>query len=358
MRRIYLYTIALSVAIFTLAGCERRPLYDQLDFTALVPVSIDWSLSGVPVEQMHRASVILFPEAGPEPLKYYLEGDLTYREIAVPVGVYKVLVLNETTDPDDWEGLTFTGTDRWETFAAVALPDAVRGLYSRSGSLPLIKNPDPLAAWSLGRFEVTEEMVTHSRDIASTLGASTSRTASTRGAALAAAVPDLMEVQPLPRIEKLTVLARVTRLSSAMVSTGYIDGMASGVYMVSGEKINTPGVHTFILNGRVYDQANGEATDDGTTTRTFNIFGRMPSPPVVFTLNLDFILTDGTLHPRETFDVTRLIVPQPGSIPPTSTIDVGYGTTNGDHLIELPDMRVKAGIGVEDWDEVNIDLKH
>ena len=95
-RKIILLAALFAVSLFT--ACERRSIEDGFEDTALIPVRIDWSLSGVSVEEMHRASVWLFPLDGSVPLQYRLESDLTYREIAVPVGAYSALVFNETVD--------------------------------------------------------------------------------------------------------------------------------------------------------------------------------------------------------------------------------------------------------------------
>jgi hypothetical protein len=337
--------LLFALPVLALIGCERRPLEDgELpEPTALIPVCIDWSVSGVSVEEMHRASVWLFPAAG-DPLEYRLEEDLMYREIAVPVGVYSVLVFNETTDREDWEAITFAGADRCETFAAIAVPEAVRGFYTRSDDLPMAMNPEPLAAWSLAGFEVTPETVIRTREIAR--GCNGSYRWMLRNEA-----PALTAVTPIPRYEQVEVTVRAVNLACSMQATGTIDGMAGGVYMASGEKIPAPAAHAFILNGRVYD-ANGT---DGTTTRTFNVFGRLPGADTHHNLNIDFLLTDGTLHPRETFDATDMMETKP-YIVTTHVINAGCGNLGGDRPIALPDG-LSTGITVDGWDEVMIPIK-
>lgn len=339
-------TLLLSLAVVLTAACERRELSDELDYTALIPVRIDWSASGLSMNEIHRASVWFFPEDNSAPLEYRLEGNLTYREIEIPVGVYSVLAFNETVDAGDWDAVTFTGTRRYETFAAMGVPETVRGFYTRSDALPLIKNPEPLAAWSLDRFEVTLEMVQRTRAVV--------RGQETPGVRnpLEVEVPELTEVKPLPRFERMTVTARVDNLVSAMQATGTIDGMASGVYLVSGEKIPTVSAHAFILSGRLYD-GNGK---DGTITRTFNTFGCLPPSMGHNSLDLDFLLTDGTLHPRQNFNVKNLIITVPNTLIPTKSITVGYDLRQGDHPVVLPSVDVNAGITVNEWEEVVIPL--
>jgi|GEM_PF-1795871 len=321
-------------------ACTRRPLEEEYSDMAPIPVCIDWSISGVPVEGMHRASVWLFPHGGGAPIEYRLEGNLTYREIQVPIGVYSVLVFNETTDENDWDAITFTGTNRYETFAAMAIPDAVRGFYSRTDELPLIKDPEPLAAWSLNRFEVTPELLARAKEIVRSYSPSYKDM-------LINEIPDLTVAKPLPRFERVQINAYITNLSSSMQITGTIDGMAAGVYMVSGEMVPTPAAHAFILNGRVYD----ENEKDGTTTRTFNIFGRLPAPATRHQLFLDCLLADGTLHPRFEFDVTQLIYTDQSAAVKRHIINLGFGI---DDTIVLPDMNMGAGISVDGWDEIII----
>ncbi len=339
-------TLLSVTSVLMSGGCTRRLLEDEYIPTAVVPVSINWSASGVPVEEMHRASVWLFPVNGEEPLQYHLEGNLNYREITVPVGVYSILVFNETIDDADWEGITFTGTNHYETFAAMSIPDAGRGLYTRSDTLPLVLTPEPLAVWSLDRFEVTPEMVNSTRSIANT------RSGEQR-AALENVAPGLTMIKPEPRIKQLTITAYITNLSSSMQVTGTIDGMAAGVYMVSGEKIPSTVTYPFLLNGRVYED-NGK---DGTTTRTFNVFGKVSDRKAHQKMTLDILLADGTLYPRETFDATGLMVINPEPVIPTYMVNVGYDNANGDHLTVLPDMGTEGTISVGGWDEVIVPVK-
>jgi hypothetical protein len=338
-----------------MAGCIRRPLEGDLDpETALIPVHINWSKSGVDTTTMHRASVLLYPEKGGEPLEYRLEGNLNDKEIQVPVGIYSVIVFNESTDPTDWTGITLTDKDNYQKFAAEALPVTSRGFYTRADDLPLIDNPDPLAAWSLERFEVTKKVLLRSRSSRNT------RANSRAEEILDETIASLSNIVPTPRIETMTVTARVENLTSSMQATGILDGMSSGVYMASGEKMTTTGAHTFILNGRQYDDTDDDGeSDDGTTTKTFNIFGRQP-PTAHIDLYIDFLLTDGTLYPRETFDATNMIERDTETIPVSNSLLVGLTSRDPDdpdHEISLPDMDVEAGITVGDWDEVIVPMK-
>ena len=335
---IFFLTIML-LALISFSNCTRRLLEDDIFETALIPVRIDWSVSGIKVEEMHRASIWLFPVTGGTPIEYRLEGNLKERKIAVPVGVYSVLVFNETIDEDDWKTISFTGTDSYEDFAVVALHEDTKGFYTRSEKLPLVATPEALAVWTLERFEVTPEMIDITRTNSMDENANTEE------------IAGLTEIKPTPRFERVIIKIFVTNLSSSMQATGIIDRMMSGVYLASGERIKDAAVHAFVLGDREYDD-NGS---DGTTTRTFNIFGRDGSNQN--NVSIDFLLTDGTLHPTEEFNVSKLLYTDTEQIVVTHYISLGYSNLNGDHEVELPDLDMEAGVTVEDWEEVIIPIK-
>jgi hypothetical protein len=324
--------VLIAVAqLFT--ACCRRPLdYGEYN-TALIPVNIDWSRSGVSTLTLHRATVMLFPEQGGMPLEYMLEGNVITRTIEVPVGVYSVVVFNETIN-DEWQGISFINTDDYENFSAVGRAVASRGFYTRSTDLPLTENPEPLAAWSLDRFEVTEELLARSR-------------MSSR-AALESEIDDLTHVVPTPRIERMKITADVRHLASSMQATGTIGGLASGVKMASGEKIGgqQTATHAFVLNNRKYD--NDPDGRHGTTERTFNIFGH-PQELSLKPMAIDFLLNDGTAFPTVSFnDVHSMIVRQ---------TDPDFVTLNSINVSsELPEVGGDQSITVDDWDEVIIPL--
>ena len=320
-------------ALFTLS-CSLRELEDDPAALTIVSVGIDWSESGIDVRDMHRASIWLFPHNGAPALEYRLENDLSGRDIIVPPGVYSVLVFNETVDENDWSGVAFTGTERYETFAAVSPPLLSQGFYKRSTELPLVDEPEALAVWSFDKLEVKpagEIANEHYPQYKSTGGRI-----------------DLSDVKPTPRFERVSLTAYVTNLASSMQATGTIDGMASGVYLATGELMNEPAAHAFILNGRVYED-NGKS---GTTTRTFNVFGRQPGASNRL-VAIDFLLVDGTFHPRQEFDVKNQSESKTIDNVLTHIINLGYAQP----YITLPDLDVEKGVAVDRWDEVIIPLK-
>jgi hypothetical protein len=349
MKKINLHTAAealllLFTFVLLTTACEQRLLEDDYTDTALLPVCIDWTKSGIADGEIHRASIWLFPEQGGRPLEYRMEGNLGYREIQVPAGVYSVLVFNETTDKEDWNSITFTGADRYETFAVLGVDEPVRGLYTHSESLPLIKNPELLAAWSLDRFEVTPDKIVRTREIVRKYGSSHKQ-------ALISAAPELTTVTPLPRFERMAITAYIQNLSGVVQATGTIDGLPGGVFLVSGEKIARPAAHAFLLSERVYDPVN---SDHGTATCTFTVFGRLSAEKTKYRFVADFLLTDGSLHSKKMLLPDNSITTRPESHVKTHLVNVGY---HPDDTIRLPSVGEKADITVDNWDEIIIPLK-
>lgn len=337
MKKIELY---IATAVLLLTACERRPLEEDYVDTALIPVCIEWMRSGVPADEMHRASIWLFPKDNGQPLEYRMENDLNYREIQVPTGIYSVLVFNETIDREDWNNITFTGTNRYETFAAMENIEQTCGFYNYSEDLPLMKNPEPLAAWSLDHFEVTPEMVIRTGNIARRYN-----TGASRREALVREVPDLTNAIPLPRFERVIITAYVQNLSGSMQVTGIIDSMLSGVYMASGEKIPTHAAHAFLLKGRLYDSEN---SDNGTVTCSFNIFGRLAEERTQHRFVTDFILTDGTLHSQEMLLQNNSIITRPEGIVKMHIINTNHN---------LPYAGERTDVTVDNWDEIIIPIQ-
>lgn len=309
--------------LILLLSCERRPLEDGDNGTVIVPVSIDWSVSHIPVGEIHRASIWLFPKAGGEPLEFRLEGNVTYKEIAVPVGSYSVLIFNETTDSTDWNSIGFRGTDKFETFAAYARPEPQKGFYVRDKEL-LVKNPDMLAVWSSDIFVVTDAMVKSGR-------------------------PGLTDIQPLPCVDVAIITVYVVNLKSVFQATGLLQGMSDGVLLASGKRLSTIGVYPFLLSNREYSSNN----KDGTIKTVFNTFGEVPQSGAQYGVQLDFILTDGTGLPAMFFDVTGLI--DRVIVDHLTTLNINLGMR--EQPVILPELDIDAGISVDDWEEVVTPLK-
>ena len=327
---------AVGCLVLVVGSCQRRPLEDEFYETALIPINIDWSESGIPEGGIYRATVWFFPHDGGKPIELVMQKSLTYAEVELPMGTYSVVVHNETTDPDDWTGISFVDANRYEDFSAVAKPVSRRGFYTRSDEHPLIENPDYLAAWSLDTLHVTRDMVLYTRS------KSKSKVSTAEEDALFASTKALSAIKPKPRMLQLTVSAYVENLSSAMQGTGIVNGMSTGVYMASGQRMATAGSHPFIFDNRQYDD-NGK---DGTVWTTMTVFGKAPNAPMGYDLPVDFVLYGGQEYPTQVFDVADKLETE------------HYAQIKVEIGIPLPDMgKLDSGITVDDWEKVVVPIK-
>lgn len=346
-------SLLLFLLLVLCNSCERRPLEDEYVDMARLQVAIDWSRSGIPKDGggkygIHRATLLFYPQSGGEALEYYLEEDIFHREIEIPVGVYSVLVFNETPDESDWTSIYFTGVESYQTFAAHVKTETQKGLYTRTTENNLCKQPDPLAAWSLERFEVTQDMVEETRQAAS-------------GRTVSSQIHALTGIQPLPRSQRVLIKARVVNLSSAIQATGLVKGVVTGVMMASGECINEYASHAVLLNGRQME-ANGK---DGTIGATMYMFGQKPNETYEF--QTDFVLNDGTLYTPPSINSPNLFTSDKDDNGVDYVIDVGIGSSTiptPDNPtpdpdippIALPESETNAEVEVGNWDEVIIPM--
>lgn len=336
--------LPVMLVMLSATSCERRPLEDdELPLAALIPVKIDWSKSGIDVAShnggsgVHRVSLRFYPKDSKQPVfDLYLEGNVTEGQIAVPVGVYSVIVFNESVDDKGyWEGkVNFTDVNSYMDFAANAVPYDVATreqqfpFYQPQTGEKLINEPLNLASWCLDEFRVTEKMVpvSYGQQKASFLSADENDM-----------FYALTHITMRALVRPLIVTAQVKNLVSAQTNYFAMRGLASKVYMASGLTTQTPSTHLFTLNGRQYMQGG----KDGTTSKTFLCFGRTLAPES-YKLAADVLFVTGELYnptPPLRFDVTdQVILDYHNRL--TIKVDISY---------ELP--YVEGGIGVDEWDD-------
>lgn len=342
----------MLLALLLTGSCKRRPLEDESAVTARIPVKIDWSESNIPVSEddpsgggyVHRVSLRFYPEDGSPVFEQYLEGNIFEGEVLVPVGRYKVIVMNESAeDTSYWEdAIVFSDVDSFSDFAATIRPMSPAFIaqnypfYTPAPGENMIVEPFHLASWSLGEFEVTDEMIRVSRS-------------PSRGGR--AAVDGMLEQLTRIKMRALTrdvdVTAHIKNLISAQPIYTVAKGFAGKVYMASGQTADVPSSYLFKLNGRVMDP-NGK---DGTTHKSFLSFGRVPAgSDESYWIGMDIMLTDGTLYTPAVplmFDVT-------GQVPESVNLRIELRIPPGEGQIELP--YIDGGIYVGDWDDEIIDI--
>ncbi len=148
MRRL-LYIVLVSVMAFS---CIRRELSYQYDPTYTVVVNADWSaLSAEPTGM----SVYCYPEDGSSPI-ISLSNNTATTTVKLPLGVYKILVFNQTTT--EFATLTFSGMNTYEDAEVSASATTSKWAVSRAES-ELVNNPSEFAAATYLGLEITEEMI-------------------------------------------------------------------------------------------------------------------------------------------------------------------------------------------------------
>lgn len=342
--RIFSIAVSALVALAAFAGCMRRPLMDLDGETALIPVKIDWSQSNIDVSEddptgsglVHRVSLRFFPEDGSPVFERYLEGNIFEGTVRVPVGRYDVVVMNESvSDVLYWEdAMTFSDVDDFDSFAATLNPMPAEDMasefpfYRPEEGENTVVEPFSLASWSMEGFEVTEEMAT--RSVASRAGGT----------------PDALTGIVMRCLTyDVNVSARMINLVSAQRIHLAAKGFARKVFIASARTAADPSVYLFML-GPSYAEPGDK---NGTASRSYLSFGRVPTAGARYGMSMDILLTDGVLYTDDApllFDVT-------------GQVEAGTGTQINidltvDDSIDLPE--VEGGIAVDDWDDDQITL--
>ncbi|MFI3328136.1 MAG: DUF5119 domain-containing protein [Rikenellaceae bacterium] len=243
-------------------GCERNSVScGRGDVTsALMDIAVDWSDSGINVSGdvtrsgtsydvgVHRVSLrffVLDDSGGTSGVfERYIETSIYEGSIQIPVGRYAIVAMNESSADSYWSGsLEFENTDDYATFAAV-LPTS-----SDSNSDVSASAAKPLAAWSLGEFEVTSNMAALSRGVVTSMS----------GIVLTDYELEQMSVlkgiKMLPRTRTMNVSVSASNLGSVQKVTATVGGFSTRVYMVSGDTHEDSVSHTFELDTWSYSDA-------------------------------------------------------------------------------------------------------
>ncbi|MFR9602914.1 MAG: DUF5119 domain-containing protein [Rikenellaceae bacterium] len=325
-----------SVAIFLVVGggCKRRPMVDEVcgsasSTTALIPVNIDWSVSGIdPTEgddgtdYVHRVSLRFFPLDGSAPFDRYLEEDIYSGSIELPEGEYSVVVFNESIYDAYWSDVfEFLNVDDYDEFMAELVDE------DETYSTEAYK----LASWSLDYYEVTEQMISQTRS-------TTSRSSLSDYDSQMLSVLEGVVLQPLTCY--VNVIANIQNLSSAQSVSCDVSGFSDRVYMASGESHTNQTTHSLSLTSREY-------TDDENTHGAISnkrlILTKSTHEEAEFKLKFNVLLNDGTQHsPTEPleFDVAHQVT--------------RYATDDYDLSADFELPEVSSGIDIEGWEDEEV----
>lgn len=323
MRRVQLISIYLLLLLaLSVSGCDtRRTIYQ--DSWVNVEVSFDWdNLSrATKLDDVlpNGATIAIFPVSGYLEEPIFKQTNYTVTNVWLPIGVYNIVVFNETISGHDY--IQFTGTDSYDTFEAHWETSQVKEEYSRSGiDEMIIDTEDFLLVERLEGFEITYEM-------------SDSETTQ-RLSFTPEVVNKLMSVTA--HIEGMV------NVSSATSSLLYIDGMALGYAMSTGQATGDKAIHLNTLGSKSYYDGSEE---DGTMTASFYTFGDAASETRVDEniATLSFALRDGTTHPDIEVDISD----QLSESNDLSEISIEVGTNSE---IVLPDVENTEEFGGMDVD--------
>ncbi len=254
----WLVNLILFVLLLSAYGCERNSVScsSRGASSALMSVAVDWSDSGIDMDDdvtrgttsydvgVHRVSIRFFlldnDGSSSGVFERYIETSVYEGEIQIPVGRYAVVAMNESVSDSYWSGsLEFENTSDYATFAAVLSTDS-----SSNGAAA-----KPLAAWSLGEFEVTSNMAAYTRGVVTSMN----------GTQLSDYELEQMEVlkgiKMVSRTRTMNVAVSAANLGSVQKVTATVSGLSTRVYMVSGDTHEDSVSHTFELDSWSYDDS-------------------------------------------------------------------------------------------------------
>ncbi len=313
----YLYLLLLLLSV---SGCDtRRHIYQ--DGWVTIGYTINWdelarASKGGEVAP-NGATLAIFPVSGMLEEPIFKQTNYMTGEIALPIGVYNIVVFNETVSGHDY--IQFTGTESYDTFQAYWEQSTVTAQYARSSSdQMIIDTEDFLLVERLEGYEVTYDMLESDE------------------------TPQLYFTPEV--VNKLmTVTAHIkgmVNVSAATSSLLYMEGMSLGYMMSSGEPTTDKSTHLTNLEEMSYYDGS---ESDGTMSASFYTFGDAASETRADDDNvatLSFALRDGTTHP----DIAENVSDQLSDSNDLSEINVVVGL-NSD--ITLPDVaNTEAGEGM------------
>lgn len=284
MRRLLLIPILYSLLI-VISGCDTRRTIGQ-DNWVTVEFTLNWEdLSrATKTEDItpNGATVAFFPVTGDLTSPLFKQTNFTEDKVTLPIGEYNIVVFNETVNGHDY--IQFTGADSYDTFEAYWETTTVTAEYSRGDSDEMIIDTDDLLLVDrLEGFEITYQMSFANET-------------------------QYLDFTPLVVNRQMTVLAHIqglVNISKVSTSLLYVEGMASGYMMGTGEPSTGKTTHFMSINNKTYYDGSDS---DGTMSATFYTFGDASSETKADDDNivrLSLALRDGTTHPDVEEDVSE-----------------------------------------------------
>lgn len=210
-------------------------------------------------------------------------------------GFYDILVFNGlmySPTQSHLDNIYYRGTDRFETFEAVATPMPPSSLFRQSGDIT-IEFPDILSTRSTAEIEIEGRKRFELKYRDGKNGFPTSPEY----------IEDTVYFSPCRVTHTCQVIARVRNAKSARIVQAKLHGFAGSVFLANRLPSHLSASHQFTLNSLRFDQADPLV---GTiTSPVFNTFGPpLDLPGRKYELELDILLTNSQEYPKMRFDVT------------------------------------------------------
>lgn len=156
MKQITTYSALVLLLIMSFSCDNRRPIIGPEDNKALVKFTIDWgSIDFAP----NGWSVYIYPKSYAGKHTSFIS-QAASETVILHRGTYSVIAINDTEQ--EYKHITFSGTDKYDTFTATATPlkELSKALADdlAEGEEPQ-NSPDALAVYRLAELEITDEMV-------------------------------------------------------------------------------------------------------------------------------------------------------------------------------------------------------
>lgn len=332
MNRAFGYLISGLLLLSTIQSCKRQDLcnpYSQNENSS-IHLSVDWSESGIEVDDINNLSIYAYPESGGDP---YLKvsGDVESAYLNLPVGLYTLLVFNDIVG--DLSGLYFQSIESYDEARIEMIEQQKRDdfYYDLLENQIFVEPQTPLAAWRMESFEVTPEMV------------SCGYCGEEKGD-----VEVDLDVVPNQVTTPCKVIIGVENLNNAHFIQCVMSGFAQGIYLENEERITNSEVDNLYGINFVKGHFDPSSETDGEVEATLTTFGKSPLEDQKYELVIDVILNSGELL-TFTRDVTDQVKAQDNS-------EIVIDLTSDDDKITLPDGQ-GMGFGVDEWgDRESVDL--
>lgn len=328
--------LCFSLAII-LFSCHRDRLYYATEEVAIIRFNIDWSKANL--NPNGTSAYIFDANSGNAVCECQVSNSADFIDVALPVGVYDVFIVNDTEE--ELININFADTENLSIFKSL--------IATKEDSRYKIKTTKAEPQSQLYTTECSIKASTISRGIVVT--PTDIQYAKERPQATISEVARHINIEPTRTTELFDIEVVVNNLTSANgAPRSLLTDVAQGNYVGLPVKYEGLVTHEFVLNNRVIDPINKK---NGKISKTFTSFGPIMTDDGLANrhfLVMDFILINGEKHLVEV-DVTDLIE--------TTHNDVNYI-----HTIRLEiTLPVVIGNGdgafnpdVEDWEDAEVEL--